>query len=101
MGKADKKDVVYRAEEYIGTDIGTSYMHREGWQVVAYDPNTQRRRCVFKNGRSPCHKMGWAAVHYKTGPSRAEQKRLDRMREKAEELARKLNSGEVTPRGMK
>jgi len=86
--------IIYTAEPYTGRSIGSSYMARTGWQVVATDATTGKRRAVFRVGRglSPCLKLGWVARHYRTGRSKADESRYQDMRLRAIAEAKHLNS---------
>ena len=91
--QTNQTTITYKAESYNGTCLGNSFMHRHGWQVVAYDVETGKRKYMFKIGRgkSPCYKLGWVAYHYESGANRADSKRLLEYEKEAKELAEKLN----------
>lgn len=82
--------VRYQAEFYTGRIIGNSFMFRVGYQVVAYDANTNKRKYAF--GNSPCHKLGWVASHPYSGPNKRDRERLDKMSQEASFLAAKWNA---------
>lgn len=85
----------YTAEFYRGRTIGNNgFLSRVGYQVVATDETTNKRRYVFSHGhktKSPCLKSPWVASHYCTGPNKHDQGRLNSYREWAEKNAAFLN----------
>lgn len=71
--------IKYTAEIYTGTSLGRGFLKRVGWQIVATDPKTGKRRYVFPSNpylktKSPCLKSQWLASHYKTGLNKADAK---------------------------
>lgn len=82
--------IYYKAEQYVGNKIGSGgHMHRLGWQVVAYDAETGKRKYIFNN--SPCYKLGWVASHYMSGPNKYDFKRLEEMEIEAKALEKEWN----------
>ena len=84
----------YTAEFYRGRMLGKGgFMSRVGYQVVATDSETGKRKYVFKtvNGnKTPCLKSCYVASHYKTGPNKYDQERLDHYHDWAVNLAKEL-----------
>ena len=90
--------ITYKAESYDGTNLGnTGFLHRRGWQVVAYDSETGKRKSIFKTrrGSTPCYKIGWVAYHYESGANKADCKRLSDYEKEAKKLAEKLNGNQL------
>jgi hypothetical protein len=90
--------IKYTAEFYQGRKIGKGggFLSRVGYQVVATDPETGKRRYVFhtkdfQGGKTPCLKSSWIASHYKTGPNKADQETLNDFAIWAENTAKELN----------
>jgi hypothetical protein len=84
----------YTAEFYRGRVVGKGgFMSRVGFQVVATDEITGKRRAVFDGyqGKTPCLKSQWVASHYSSGPNKYDQIRLNEYAKWAEETAKELN----------
>lgn len=83
----------YISEFYRGRRLGNGYMSRVGYQVVAIDEKTGKRRAVFGTyrGKSPCKKSNWVASHYISGPNKHDQEILNGYREWAYKLAEEYN----------
>ncbi len=90
--------IKYTAEFYRGNKIVTGRSHgflsRVGYQVVATDPITGKRRYVFTceyGNKTPCLKSQWVASHYKSGPNKADRETLEDFKIWAANLAAELN----------
>lgn len=84
----------YTAELYVGNKVGKGgFSVRVGWQVVATDEITGKRRAVFdaKQRKSPCCKSNWLASHYKSGLNKHDLQTMQQYKEWAETLAEKWN----------
>jgi hypothetical protein len=82
--------ITYQAEPYTGRSIGIGYMHRKGWQLVAYTTGTEKRRRAF--GNKFTLKLPWIAYHYKSGFSKINQERYDQQREEIKLLEKHFNN---------
>ena len=95
--------IEYKVERYIGTKIGKGgFLERRGWQVVAYDTETKKRKYVFRTiwgEKTPCFKFPFCAYHYKTGFNKLDAERDSAYNKEAEVLARNLNESQDTERG--
>lgn len=89
--------VKYTAEYYKGCIIGNSYMVRVGYQVVATDAETGKRRAVFgePGHKTPCLKSNWVAFHYISGCNKYDTELLEGYKAWAQKTATKLNNNEV------
>ena len=83
----------YTAERYTGRNIGNSFMARVGWQVVANDETTGKRRALFASdrGKSPCLKSSYLASHYRSGLNKHDRRKMQSYKERAETLAAAWN----------
>ena len=86
--------IIYKAESYTGRKVGKGgFMERVGWQVVATDSVTGKRRAVFdtNRGKSPCLKSNWLASHYSSGLNKNDRETMKGYKIWAEDLAKKFN----------
>jgi len=89
--------IIYTAESYTGRKVGKGgFMERVGWQVVATDSVTGKRRAIFdaNRGKSPCLKSNWLALHYASGLNKIDRETMESYKKWAMDLAVKFNQEE-------